>query len=189
MTEITKKIEQLHVYPELNGVQNVIRGVVFSITFTRDGVSSSGAVDAILDVNDLSQFVSITELTDEQIIEWAYQKAGGGILLQQLQSFHEEQIDRTLKLQGTVVFTKGTRPIPQEVTRFQALAALMQADLLDDIENYMALTEADSFTKLAWKEAATFSRNSPIVAAIGLLVGLTDSQIDDLFIFANSIGA
>lgn len=189
MTEIIRKIEQLYVYPELNGVQNVIRNVVFSITFTREGISSSGVVDAILDVDDLSHIIPIEQLTDEQILEWAYQKAGGGILLQQLQFFHEEQIDRKLKLQGTVVFIKGTRPVPNEVTRFQALAALMQAGLLSDIEAYMSSPEADSFTQLAWKEASTFSRSSPLVTSIGGLFSLTEAQIDDLFVFASTITA
>lgn len=189
MTEIIKKIEQVFVYPEFNGIQNVIRSVVFSITFTRNGVSSSGLIDAVLDVEDAEQAVTLNAVPDDQIIELAYQKAGGDFLLQQLQPFHEEQIDRKLKLQGTVVFTKGPPPVISEVTRFQALAALMQAGLLDDIEAYMASSEVDVFTKLAWKEAITFSRSSPLVISIGTLFSLTDIQMDDLFMFASTITA
>lgn len=81
------------------------------------------------------------------------------------------------------------RRIPAEVTRFQALAALMQAGLLEGIEAYMASDAADAFTKLAWKEAQVFKRPSPLIAAIGALFGLTDAQVDDLFIFAGSIEA
>lgn len=76
---------------------------------------------------------------------------------------------------------------PSEVSRFQALAALLQAGLLDDIEAYM--TSADVFTQLAWKEASVFSRSSPLVASIGALAGLTTSQMDDLFRFAATITA
>lgn len=189
MTEISKKIKQVFVYPELNGIQNVIRSVVFSITFTRNGASSSGMVEAVLDVEDADQPVSLSDLSDDQVIELAYQKVGGDFLLQQLQRFHEEQIDRKLKLQGTVAFTKEKPPVIEEVTRFQALAALLQAGLLDDIKAYMDSDGADPFTKLAWKEAATFSRSSPLVTAIGEMFSLTGSQVDDLFAFASSITA
>lgn len=85
--------------------------------------------------------------------------------------------------------TVPTTSAPSEVTRFQALAALMQAGLLVDVEAYMSADTTDSFTKLAWKEAATFSRGSLLVSGVGTLLGLTDVQVDDLFIFANSISA
>lgn len=82
-----------------------------------------------------------------------------------------------------------TRQVPQEVTRFQALAALLQAGLLDDIEAYMETDSTDAFTKLAWKEVLVFKRTSPLVASIGTMFGLTDTQIDDLFVFAATIDA
>lgn len=79
------------------------------------------------------------------------------------------------------------RVIPQQVTRFQGRAALFQAGLLDDIEAYMALDTTDWMVKMAWKEALHFDRPSPMIASLKDLFGLTDSQIDDLFIFAKTI--
>lgn len=79
--------------------------------------------------------------------------------------------------------------VPEKVSRFQARAALYQANLLDDIEAYMALETTDFFTKLAWTEATEFNRTSPMVASIGTLLGLTESQLDDLFVFAATIKA
>lgn len=75
------------------------------------------------------------------------------------------------------------------VSRFQALAALLQAGLLDDIETYMASETTDAFTKLAWKEVLVFNRVSPLVTSIGHLFGLYETQIDDLFRFAETIYA
>lgn len=80
-------------------------------------------------------------------------------------------------------------PQPLIVSRFQARAALYQANLLDDIEAYMALETTDFFTKLAWKEAAEFKRTSPLVTEVGVLLGLTEVQLDDLFRFASTITA
>lgn len=79
--------------------------------------------------------------------------------------------------------------VPLYVTRFQALAALLQAGLLGDIAAYMSLETTDSFTRLAWQEVQVFKRDSPLVSAIGSLFGLTQVQIDDLFIFASTIEA
>lgn len=79
--------------------------------------------------------------------------------------------------------------IPSQVTRFQALAALLQAGLLPDVEAYMARPETDPFVALAWKEAQDFRRDSPIVLSLGDVLGLTQSQLDDLFKFASTIGA
>lgn len=75
------------------------------------------------------------------------------------------------------------------VSRFQARASLYQANLLDDVESYMAMDSTDFFSKLAWNEAAEFKRTSPLAVSIGLLLGLTPEQLDDLFRFASTISA
>ena len=77
--------------------------------------------------------------------------------------------------------------VPQQVTRFQGRAALYQAGLLDDIEAYMSLPTTDWIIKMAWEEALHFDRPSPMISSLKDLFGLTDSQIDDLFIFAKTI--
>lgn len=77
--------------------------------------------------------------------------------------------------------------VPKSVSRFQALAALLQAGLLDDVDAYMDLPETDPFVALAWKEAQDFRRDSSIVASVAAVFGMTDSHIDDLFAFAATI--
>lgn len=90
------------------------------------------------------------------------------------------------------VFRNGTRSLKSfslSVSRFQARAALMQAGLLDDVEDYMTAPNTDPFHKLAWEEATVFHRSSPTVAILQEILGLTDVQLDDLFLFASTISA
>lgn len=79
------------------------------------------------------------------------------------------------------------RLVPSFVSRFQALAALLQAGLLADVEAYMALPETDPFIVLAWKEAQEFRRESPIVSGLAQVLSLSETQLDDLFCFAGTI--
>lgn len=65
------------------------------------------------------------------------------------------------------------------VSSLQAKAALHGAGILDDVEAFMIA--ADFMTRLAWKEAAEFRRNSALVEAIAGELGLTDAAVDDLF--------
>jgi hypothetical protein len=78
-------------------------------------------------------------------------------------------------------------PVPKSVTRFKAIAALYNAGLLTAIE--AAVTAAGGLTKIAWDEAQEFERSSPTIAALQGALGLTDAQIDDLFITAATLTA
>ena len=73
------------------------------------------------------------------------------------------------------------------VTRFQARAALLNAGLLDTVNT--AMQSAQPVAQLAWADAQTFRRLSPTVMAIGAGLGLSDEQLDDLFIYAAKIEA
>lgn len=79
--------------------------------------------------------------------------------------------------------------IPQSVSRFQARAALHLAGLLDEVEAMMAAQEAPALAKLAWADAQEFERASPTIAAMAGQIGLTDAQLDELFITAAGIKA
>lgn len=79
--------------------------------------------------------------------------------------------------------------IPQVVSRFQAFAALDDAGLLNAVEALMANPATPSRAKLAWATAQEFERGSPTIAALAGQIGLTDVQIDDLFIVAAGIKA
>ena len=63
--------------------------------------------------------------------------------------------------------------IPQTVTRFQALAALHLAGKLTAVQAVMAAPETDKLAKLAWDNALSFERNSPTLASLAQMVGMT----------------
>lgn len=74
--------------------------------------------------------------------------------------------------------------VPLCVSALQAQAALLQVGLLEQIEAYMLLPETSPLTKLAWKKAQDFCRDSLLVAEVATLFNLTSEQVDDLFILA-----
>lgn len=79
--------------------------------------------------------------------------------------------------------------VPQEVTRRQALQALLAAGLLDDVEAKIAAIPdpvAKRMTEIEWNESQTFQRHRPLVVQLGTAIGLTSEGIDALFIDAAS---
>lgn len=77
--------------------------------------------------------------------------------------------------------------VPQEVTRYQALAALHLNGLLAAVKTIMADPATDPLTVLAFDSAQTFKRQSPMVLNMAQALGWTDEQVDDLFIAASQI--
>lgn len=79
--------------------------------------------------------------------------------------------------------------IPQTVTRFQALAVLAAGGYLPTIRTYIATLDQDDIIRLAWESAAEWERTSPTLNALAQMLGLTDSQVDELFIAASQVSA
>lgn len=79
--------------------------------------------------------------------------------------------------------------VPQVVTRFQARAALHLSGLLPQIEALMADAATPVLSRLAWQDALEFQRTSPTVLTMAAALGLTDAQVDALFITAAGIEA
>jgi hypothetical protein len=71
------------------------------------------------------------------------------------------------------------------VTARQARLALLNAGLLDQVET--AVTQAGAEAKIYWDYSTEIHRNSPFIASIGQSLGLTDTQIDDLFVQAATL--
>lgn len=91
---------------------------------------------------------------------------------------------------GRAVWTGNTwsMPIavPEEVSRFQAKAALANAGLLSQADAIVAAS-GNMVLQLAWAEATTFKRNSPGIAALAPALGLDAAALDDLFVAAAEI--
>jgi HD-GYP domain-containing protein (c-di-GMP phosphodiesterase class II) len=72
--------------------------------------------------------------------------------------------------------------VPDSVTPYQARQAINAAGLREAVE--AAVAGASYEVKDAWEYALAIERASPFVAAMGSALGLTEQQIDALFISA-----
>ena len=79
------------------------------------------------------------------------------------------------------------QPVPESVSRIQAVFALNAAGLLTAVTNYMADPGTDPLHKLAWEHGNNFKRQGSIIAAAGTALGMTDTQVDDLFRAADQV--
>jgi hypothetical protein len=66
-----------------------------------------------------------------------------------------------------------------QCTAFQAKAAMMNAGVFDAAE--AAAIAAGGLTKLAWETATEYSRDSETIAALAVVLELSDDDIDNLF--------
>jgi hypothetical protein len=76
-------------------------------------------------------------------------------------------------------------PVPQSVSIREACQALEEAGMLDDIE--AAIAAAPRTVQIDWQRATSVDRNWPTLLAIQSAMGLTDEQIDALFIRASQL--
>jgi hypothetical protein len=88
---------------------------------------------------------------------------------------------------AVVPYVEPPEPVPASVTPFQAKAALLQAGLLDTV--LAAVANSSPIAQLAWAEATEFRRTSPTVLALASALGLSESDLDDLFKAASRIEA
>jgi hypothetical protein len=71
-------------------------------------------------------------------------------------------------------------PIPATVTRFQAL---------DTGRTYINTLDPNNVQRLAWENATDWERTSPTLNALAAMLGLTDTEVDDLFVAAAQVSA
>lgn len=74
-------------------------------------------------------------------------------------------------------------------TPFQGRMALINAGLLSQVDAIIANPATPQETKIAWEYAILWERMSPMIINLGAELGLTETQIDNLFIDAQSISA
>jgi hypothetical protein len=110
--------------------------------------------------------------------------------------FDEDGISRMSMLasalpEGTVIdaYVTPPPPIPSTVTRFQALAVLAAGGYLDAVRTYINTLDQNNVQRLAWENAADWERSSPTLNALATMLGLSDAQVDELFIAASKVSA
>jgi hypothetical protein len=81
--------------------------------------------------------------------------------------------------------------VPSEVTAAQARVALIRAGVYEQVKAALAAQASFMPEVLVWFEYATvWRRDNPNITALGTgLLGMTESEIDELFILAASIDA
>ena len=83
------------------------------------------------------------------------------------------------------VITEPVILVPQVVSRAQFILALLQIDLLDEVE--AAIEQADRAAQINYKERLEFERNFPLIATMAAVLGKTDADIDALFVLADTL--
>jgi hypothetical protein len=80
-------------------------------------------------------------------------------------------------------------PVPAEITMRQARLSLLGAGKLAAVDTAInAMVEpAKSAAKIEWEYSNTVQRHNGFVAALGPALGLTDAQIDALFLAAQAL--
>lgn len=84
------------------------------------------------------------------------------------------------------VFSKEILPIevPQAITPLQAKLQLYELDLLDEVDTLVA---TDRKVQLYWEYALDIKRNHEVLLFMATQLGLTDEQLDDMFIQASKL--
>lgn len=79
--------------------------------------------------------------------------------------------------------------IPQSVTMRQARQAMLSAGILSQVDALIAAMPGDEgeSARIDWNHAQEVKRDWPLIGALGPQMGLTEQQIDDLFIYAATI--
>lgn len=117
-------------------------------------------------------------MSDEKLVDGIpYEENGKWYLPWVVEKLTPEEMERML-------FFKRSEMV---VSPFQAKAALLQAGLLTDVENYINNPDTDPLVKLAWNNATEFRRLSPIISVLGSTFNLSEIQLDKLFESAKSI--
>lgn len=75
--------------------------------------------------------------------------------------------------------------VPQSVTPLQARRALRKAGIKAEVDAYVETLDDDA--QDAWEYALSVERNNPIVLGAGAALGMTEQQMDDLFILAATL--
>jgi hypothetical protein len=75
--------------------------------------------------------------------------------------------------------------VPVSVSPWQIRRALNQLGLRASVEQ--AVAAADQDVKDGWEFATEFRRDNPLVAAFGQQLGITEEELDQLFILAANV--
>lgn len=85
---------------------------------------------------------------------------------------------------------KLVRKVPQEVTRRQAKQALLLYGILNNVQAAIdAIPEATQrgLVQIEWDDSISFKRHRPTLLLLAAQLGLTSTDLDNLFILADTL--
>jgi hypothetical protein len=77
---------------------------------------------------------------------------------------------------------------PKSVTMRQARLALLEAGLLDNVQNTVAGMQGPegAAARIEWEYSSTMVRSQPLITAMAAALKLTDADVDALFLSAST---
>lgn len=83
----------------------------------------------------------------------------------------------------------GTSSVPESVTMRQARLALMRSGKLNAVNSAIAEMpgEEGDTARIEWEFSGTVERNWGFVKQVAFQIGLSDNDLDDLFVLAASL--
>jgi len=106
MIDISYEILALYVYPEKNNLANVVGKVQLRTTFSRNGVSVNGRLEALLDTDNISAetFIDVDNLNADTVAAWAIKSHGGDEFLENLKNAHDGLLTQKEREVGLVKY-------------------------------------------------------------------------------------
>lgn len=97
-----------------------------------------------------------------------------------------EQLEAMVRLKADyTIEVTDYKKVPSKVTRRQAKQALLQAGLLTAIETYMSTAPPN--IQIDWYDSQEIQRDWATLSTVTQALNLTEDQVDDLFILAESL--
>lgn len=93
--------------------------------------------------------------------------------------------DYGVEISAEEAMTLGiVQKVPEEITKYQAMQVMKSYNMW---ESFKALLQTNEEISDVWLTALVIRRDYPMIADIQAANGLTDTQIDDMFIEASAI--
>ena len=83
------------------------------------------------------------------------------------------------------VYVAFVEPVPSVVTMAQAQLALLAAGHLDAVE--AAVAQMSREAQILWRKANTVVRDDPLLIELAALLGLTEADVDALFVAGSKL--
>jgi len=159
--------------------------------YAPDGKIAGVSVRTITTVNGRdyeSDPVPLADATDPAFVQFAEQFAASIVVERDELKAKGDHYD-TLKADFDRVSAElesiKNPPVAESITPRQAKLALYGAGLLDAVE--IAVASADKVVQIHYHEATIWYRTDPVLNGLAAQLGMTDSQLDELFLSASKL--